>query len=127
MADATQNDNGATVGDPTPGWFDISTPDSARARAFYQKMFGWSVHVLDETYSVVGAEGAPPAGGIGQAGPDSPYVGVVVYFPVPDVDAALAHAVELGGKRVMEPQSTPDGRIAAFSDPDGNTIGVMSP
>lgn len=125
------DDNSASPGPATlsaaPGWFDISTPDSARARGFYRDMFGWSVHQLDETYTLVGSEGAPPSGGIGQAGPTSPYVGVVVYFPVDDVDTALSRAEKLGGTRVMEPQSSPDGRVAVFADPDGNKIGLMSP
>ncbi|GLF98767.1 VOC family protein [Streptomyces yaizuensis] len=127
MADAIQNDGETTVSNPTPSWFDISTPDSARARDFYQKMFGWTVTALDDTYALVGTENAPPAGGIGQAGPESPYVGIVVYFPVADVDVALARAVELGGTVVMKPQSTGDERIAAFKDLDGNTVGVTSP
>jgi predicted enzyme related to lactoylglutathione lyase len=109
----------------TPGWFDISTPDSVRAQHFYQKMFGWPVQVLDESYALIGDE---PVGGIGQAGPGSPYTGIVVYFPVDDVDTALDRAVELGGTRTLEPQSIPGrGRIAVFTDPDGNPVGLLSP
>ena len=26
-----------------PAWFDISTPDAARARHFYQELFSWPV------------------------------------------------------------------------------------
>jgi predicted enzyme related to lactoylglutathione lyase len=33
----------------------------------------------------------------------------------------------LGGTRVMEPAVTPVGRIAAFADPDGNPVGLLSP
>jgi hypothetical protein len=36
-----------------------------------------------------------PTGGIGQAGPDSPYTGIVAYFRVDDVDTALARAESL--------------------------------
>ncbi|MFC9256538.1 VOC family protein [Amycolatopsis thailandensis] len=110
----------------TPAWFDISTPDSERARKFYNEMFGWNVLALDGTYALVGAENSPPTGGIGQAGPDSPYLGVVVYFPVDDVDAALERAEKLGGKRTLEPTDTPNGRIAAFTDLDGYNIGIKS-
>ncbi|WP_030918415.1 VOC family protein [Streptosporangium amethystogenes] len=113
---------------PVPGWFDISTPDAPRARHFYREMFGWSMNVLDETYALVGGEGGRPAGGIGQAGPDSPYTGIVVYFPVDDVDTALERAEKLGGSRRLEPQSVPGmGRIAVFTDPDGNAVGLLSP
>ncbi|MEV5711880.1 VOC family protein [Actinoallomurus sp. NPDC052274] len=110
----------------TPEWFDISTPDASRARRFYQEMFGWPVNVLDETYALVGDDDGRPTGGIGQAGPGSPYTGIVVYFRVDDVDSALALAERLGGTRVMEPTDTPGSRIATFADPDGNLIGLLS-
>jgi predicted enzyme related to lactoylglutathione lyase len=109
-----------------PAWFDISTPDAPRARRFYQELFGWPVNVLNETYALVGDNGGQPAGGIGQASPDSPYVGIVVYFPVDDVDRALARAETLGGTRVLDPVDTPVSRIAVFTDPDGNRIGLVS-
>ncbi|MGA4992700.1 VOC family protein [Nonomuraea bangladeshensis] len=108
------------------GWFDISTPDAPRARRFYQELFGWTVNAIDETYALVGGDGDRPAGGIGQAGPGSPYIGVVVYFAVDDVEAALARAEGLGGSRVMEPAPTPMGRIAVFADLDGNRVGLVS-
>jgi len=109
-----------------PAWFDISTPDAARSRHFYTELFSWPVKRIDETYALVGDDSGPPAGGIGQAGPGSPYVGIVVYFPVDDVDSALARAEGLGGKRVLDPVDTPVSRIAVFTDPDGNRIGLIS-
>ncbi|MEU7896117.1 VOC family protein [Nonomuraea sp. NPDC049152] len=113
---------------PAPAWFDISTPDAPRARRFYQEMFGWRMNVLDETYTLVAGEGGRPAGGIGQAGPGSPYTGIVAYFPVDDVDAALQRAEELGGSRTLDPTSVPgQGRIAVFTDPDGNAVGLLGP
>jgi predicted enzyme related to lactoylglutathione lyase len=109
-----------------PAWLDISTPDAPGTRHFYQKLFGWPVNVLDENYALVGDHSGQPMGGIGQAGPASPYVGIVVYFPVDDLDKALARAESLGGARVMDPTETPMGRIAAFTDPDGNHVGLLS-
>jgi uncharacterized protein len=112
--------------DYAPAWFDISSPDAPQARHFYEALFGWPVTVLDETYALVGAAGQP-AGGIGQAGPDSPYTGFVVYFQVDDVGAALTRAEQLGGKRTLEPRALPGtGRIAVFTDPDGNAVGLRS-
>src|SRR5437763_6574368 len=107
-----------------PAWFDISTPVAPRARRFYQELFGWSVNAIDETYALIG-EGQP-TGGIGQAGPEAPYTGFVVYFPVEDVDSALARAENLGGTRVLEPTTTPVSRIAVFTDPDGNLVGLLN-
>jgi predicted enzyme related to lactoylglutathione lyase len=113
--------------DHAPAWFDISTPDAPRARRFYQEMFGWPVNVLDETYALVGDDSGQPTGGIGQAGPDSPYTGIVVYFEVDNVDTALARVGQLGGSRRLDPVSLPGrGRMAVFTDPDGNPVGLLS-
>jgi len=113
---------------PVPAWFDISTPDAPRAQQFYQEMFGWAVHVIDGGYALVGGEDGEPAGGIGQADADGPYTGFVVYFRVDDVDAALARAEKLGGRRRLDPVALPGrGRMAVFTDPDGNPIGLLSP
>ncbi|MEU8517447.1 VOC family protein [Kitasatospora sp. NPDC048722] len=119
--------NPANSGYPhTVAWFDISTPDAPRARRFYQKLFGWPVAELDETYALVGADDGRPTGGIGQAGPGSPYTGIVVYFRVADVDVALAEAEELGGSRLLEPRNLPGtDRMALFTDPDGNPVGLL--
>ncbi|WP_017598698.1 VOC family protein [Nocardiopsis lucentensis] len=127
MADNDAAENVENPTPATPGWFDISTPDSARTKEFYREMFGWQINSLDETYALVSSDGGAPAGGIGQAGPDSPYRGFVAFFPVEDVETALARAEKLGGTTALAPTGTPDGRIAAFTDPDGNTIGLMSP
>ncbi|RAY13005.1 VOC family protein [Actinomadura craniellae] len=110
-----------------PAWFDISTPDADRARRFYQEMFDWPVKAIDATYALVGDDDGRPTGGIGQAGPGSPYTGMVTYFRVDDVGTALARAESLGGTRVLEPAETPLGRIAVFADPDGNLVGLQSP
>jgi predicted enzyme related to lactoylglutathione lyase len=109
-----------------PAWFDLSTRDAARAQRFYQGLFGWPSTPLGEDYTGIGDEQGQPTGGIGQAGPDSPYLGFVVYFPVEDVDSALARAEQLGGVRVLGPVDTPISRIAVFTDPDGNAVGLIT-
>jgi predicted enzyme related to lactoylglutathione lyase len=44
---------------------------------------------------------------------------------VPDVEAALAKAESLGGKRTMGPDQVPGGPvIGLFQDLDGHTVGV---
>jgi uncharacterized protein len=110
-----------------PAWFDISTPDSPRTRRFYEDMFGWRINALDETYALVDGPGDEPMGGIGQSGPDSPYTGIVVYFDVDDVDTALKRAEELGGTKRLDPVPLPNQRrLALFTDPDGNVVGLLS-
>ncbi|AUS79468.1 VOC family protein [Actinoalloteichus sp. AHMU CJ021] len=109
-----------------PVWFDISSHDAPRARRFYREMFDWPIREIDGGYALVGEDDGP-VGGIGQAGPGSPYTGITVYFRVADVDSALARAERLGGTPVLEPVDVPgQGRIAAFSDPDGHVVGLSS-
>jgi len=111
----------------TPAWFDICSPDARRAQTFYQELFDWPVKVLHDGYALIGAA-EEPTGGIGQDGPDRPYTGIVVYFRVDDVDAALDRAQRLGGGRRMEPMAIEGrGRIAVFTDPDGNPVGLVGP
>lgn len=70
----------------------------------------------------------PPAGGIGQAGSLGPHpAGVVAYFPVTDVDAAVSAAKDLGGTVAVEPWEISGlGRMAVVVDPQGNRIGVVA-
>ena len=47
------------------------------------------------------------------------------YVGVPDIEAALAEAERLGGKRQMGPERAPTGLVIGhFTDPEGNLIGV---
>lgn len=111
-----------------PSWFDITATDAAASRRFYGELFGWNIQV-DETmdYGIVAANPDTPTGGIGQAGAGSRFgVGLVIYFPVDDVDASLELAEKLGGTRVVNPWEIPGlGRMAVFADLDGNNVGLM--
>jgi predicted enzyme related to lactoylglutathione lyase len=48
---------------------------------------------------------------------------------VSDVEAALAEAERLGGKRIMGPAINTGGGVVVghFTDPEGNLIGVAGP
>ena len=108
-----------------PAWFEISSPDAPGARHFYQQMFGWPVNLLNETYALDGSEGDQPTGDR-PGWPRQPVHRDCRLLRVDHVDDALARAEALGGTRVMEPAETPASRIAAFADPDGNLIGLLS-
>lgn len=57
------------------------------------------------------------------------HAGTVNYFAVPDsVRAAMARALEAGGKEVLPPTPiAPFGTIGVFADLDGNHIGLHTP
>ena len=51
---------------------------------------------------------------------------VIIFVQVLVLVDTLAKAVELGGKRVMEPFDVPDGpTVAQMADPEGNIIGLV--
>jgi predicted enzyme related to lactoylglutathione lyase len=106
-------------------WFEISTSDPKAARAFYAKLFGWNLQVLQEAnYALVDTdiEGAI-GGGIGQAqGPSQ----VVFYIQVDDPQAYLDRIQQAGGKTVVPVTEIP-GMVtfAQFADPQGNVVGLL--
>jgi predicted enzyme related to lactoylglutathione lyase len=86
-------------------------------------MFGWEIDADNPmNYGTIQREGNTTddgvgiGGGVGQ-GPEG-YTGhVTFYVQVPDVEAALKQAEDLGGSRVMGPdQVTPEVEIAQFRD-----------
>jgi uncharacterized protein len=119
-------------------WVELATRDTAAARAFYTTALGWTaagagseadgprdgytqwgiggrdfggmVHMTDERYP----PGAPPHW--------------LLYFAVDDVDASVAHAVELGGRAGFPATDVPGtGRVAGLSDPQGGAFALYTP
>jgi predicted enzyme related to lactoylglutathione lyase len=118
------------MGQPV-AFFEITSPDHARAQKFYAELFGWQVaadpamggYGLVDTGAGEGAIG----GGIGPGeGPDDK--GVKIYMRVDDLDAYLDRAEKLGGQRLVPPTDLPGdyGRFAIFTDLDGNQVGLWS-
>jgi predicted enzyme related to lactoylglutathione lyase len=122
------NDTSPAPSSAQPVWFDISSRDPQATGDFYSGVFGWTVHSLEgEDYAMIAAGDGPPSGGIGHGSDDAPYLGVVPYFPVDDLDAALERATTRGATVVLDPAPTPMGRIAAIRDPQGHTVGLQGP
>ena len=49
----------------------------------------------------------------------------MVYFNVPDVDAAFTKAIELGATETVAPSPMPGGRFAIVNDPQGAMFGLL--
>ncbi len=107
-------------------WFEVLGTDADATQRFYAELFGWQVtgggvpgYRMVDTGAGKGA-----AGGLGAHGePGTAWV--TVYASVPDVEAVLARAVELGGDRVYGPAAVDDHtRTGALRDPAGNVFGV---
>ena len=114
--------------------FEIIGKDTDALRSYYSELFGWEIDADNAMrYGIVqreqnlSPEGVGIGGGIG-AGPEGYEGHVTFYIGVPDVEAALAKAESLGGKRMMGPQEVVDETvIGLFTDPEGHLIGVVSP
>jgi predicted enzyme related to lactoylglutathione lyase len=53
---------------------------------------------------------------------------VLFYVGAADVEAALADAERLGGRRVMGPDRAPGGLLVVqIADPEGNVVGLAGP
>ena len=105
------------------GWWEVGAKDPATLRRFYGDALGIAFKVDPGDYGIVTGE-AGIGGGIGP----SPIGGVTVYLEVDDLEAALASIEKSGGTRLVPPTPVPDFNltIAAFSDPEGNKIGLMT-
>lgn len=115
--------------------FQILGSDPVRSQRYYSELFGWDIRPLPfenpTNYGTVdrednlNAEGVGIGGGVGGA-PEGRAPNVTFYVEVPDVEAALARAQELGGRRVMGPDRVPGGPvIGSFQDHDGIEVGVV--
>jgi predicted enzyme related to lactoylglutathione lyase len=116
--------------------FEVIGKDPAALRKYFGELFGWQFETPSpvaqevserESYGfldrITSADGAGIPGGVGGgAGYDSH---AVFYIGVPNVEAALQRAEELGGSRVMGPATSPNGLVVGhFTDPEGTLIGV---
>jgi len=111
------------TGDPVT-WFEIAGTDSKRTREYYSKLFGWTIHADNpmEYGEYHGDEGGIGGGIFGGMGDPR----VTVYTTVGDLGDKLKKANALGATTQMEPMAVPGGpTIAMFSDPAGNTFGMI--
>lgn len=120
--------------------FEIIGTDPVRLRDYYGKLFGWTFDTNSPVapqvsqpgnYGFVERSTASDGAGIpGGVGGGSGFDGhVVFYVGVPEVEAALREAEQLGGTRRMGPERAPGTGLVVghFTDPEGNLIGVAGP
>ena len=102
--------------------------DAGRLQRYYAELFGWTIDADNPlAYGSVARDDAGIGGGIASGPtPDSPGH-VTFYVGVPDVEAALVKAEQLGGTRIFGPAPVPgsDIELGQFTDPEGHLIGLM--
>jgi len=109
--------------------FEIVGKDAAALQQFYSKAFGWQMKPAGPTYAMaLPAAESGINGGVGSAPEGGAASRVTIYVEVADLEATLAYVECLGGKRVTDPVSVPDGpTFALFADPEGHVIGLAIP
>lgn len=116
-------------------WYELMTPDPAGAKAFYDKVVGWTMtagHGDNDDYGFITRSDGGMNGGVLRLGADMAAHGAhpcwLGYLYVADVDAAVT-AVEAAGGRLLMPARDIEmaGRIAMLADPQGAPFYVMTP
>lgn len=109
--------------------FAINADDVVRARAFYEKVFGWEFKPWGppDFYKIQnagkGLQGALQKRHDGAA--SAGFGGFMTTFGVDDIQATLKAVEENGGRVVMPPYKIEGvGEIAYVQDSEGNTTGV---
>ena len=114
-----------------PIHFEIHADDMARARAFYEALFGWTFteYMPDFYYLVTTGQDDEPGinGGMvkRQGGEGERVNAFVCTIGVEDLDAAIATFLKLGGVVAMEKHAIPKvGWNFYGKDPEGNLFGM---
>jgi uncharacterized protein len=122
------------------GWNELNTRDTAGAKEFYGKVFGWAYEDEESaragTYTVWKVGDAMVGGMIDvnaiEAANDVELPREIppnwlVYFTVEDADAAAETIKSGGGDIRFGPIDIPVGRFAVVADPHGAVFAVMQP
>ncbi|MCN9242171.1 VOC family protein [Streptomyces sp. RY43-2] len=111
-------------------WAEVFTREPEKADAFFPAVFPYRVkQILDQSidFRLYELDGNPVLGRMRMTGDFPPEVPsyINVYFSVADCDAAVEQAVTHGGVLRYGPMTSPFGRFAALSDPQGAAFSVI--
>ena len=108
-------------------WFEVLGQDADKMRSFYSSLLGWKFNLDPATkYGIVEIGDTGIAGAVGQA-PPGQRGWVTFYTRVPDLEASVARACELGSAVLMPISELPDIRVAVVNDPEGHPVGLCAP
>jgi predicted enzyme related to lactoylglutathione lyase len=114
-------------------WVEIPVKDMARAKFFYEIVFGLQISVdkmgpLDMGFIPMDDSAYGVAGSLVKGEDYIPsHAGILVYFGVPDVEPVLERIKQNGGKVLMPKTSIGEyGFIARFEDCEGNMVALHS-
>jgi predicted enzyme related to lactoylglutathione lyase len=114
-------------------WFEIPALDFARARSFYEKLFGVELKEHAAGPNIMGVfpyDEAKASGGCVMKGPflKPTFEGVIIYLNAGDsLDAVLNRVKPLGGEVVFPKTEVPGiGHFAHMTDSEGNRVGLFA-
>src|SRR5271154_346245 len=101
-------------------FIEIGVADAAKSRSFLEQMFGWKFHPFGQ-----GSDGwfQTPSMKAGVHGGDASQ-GFLVFFGVPDIEAAMADVVRFGGTAEAPMEEPGFGRFCICYDPQGLRFGL---
>ena len=108
--------------------FEVIGKDGDTLKSYYSELFGWSIAQMGPAAMIDTGQipGVPSITGHINALGHEPHNYLTVYVQVDDILAYMAKAVELGGKRLVEPVKIPMGTFAWIADQEGTIIGLWS-
>ena len=108
------------------GWVDLTVPDAERVKQFYAAVVGWAPEPVDmggyaDFNMTSPSNGQPMAGVCHRRGVNADLPAQwLIYIDVPDLDASMSRAVELGGRILAGPKGFGgQGRYCVIEDPAG--------
>ncbi len=114
-------------------WMDLMTSDPEAAEGFYAKVAGWGTDIWEggEMPYKMFTNSGDALGGVMTLPEEAKKMGApphwIAYVAVPDTDATVARAKELGAQVYVEPTDIPSvGKFAVLADPQGATFAVFT-
>jgi len=105
-------------------FFEIGCRDLTSTEHFFGELFGWKTQRNGPASMIEAGSPQGIPGHIVSLGHEPEHY-TMFYVEVDDVQACLDKATALGGRTLVPPRKIPTGTFAWFSDPDGNTIGLI--
>ena len=111
---------------------ELITTDLASAKKFYGELFGWkfteSKTIYGNTYLAIHSDGRLVTGMMLKDGnvPDDVVPCWDPYVTVDDIEAAVIKVESLGGKVILPPTDTPDGKFCVIKDPQGVSLNLIT-
>jgi uncharacterized protein len=106
--------------------FELPVKDTARAKAFYSEIFGWTFQDMPD-YAMFTTPGRAVGGGLFKPSAEQPPK-VTNYLQVDSIDDTAKRIKGQGGKLITQKTEVAGhGSMQLFEDPEGNLMGLWQP